>query len=343
MRKIVFVSLLFFITVPFCISCSAQNNDRPPAKTDLSILPRNGLLQHDFLYTGEWDYRKATQTIYLIHKGKVAWTYEIPFKDSTGTMTELGDATMRPNGNIVFCRKTGASEVTPDKKLVWNYNAPKGTEIHAVEAVGDNKILMVINGVPAKALLINVKSGKTENEIILPTGKPGPHLQFRRVVMTDQGTLLAAHLDSNAVSEYDKNGKLVWSFHIGKPWCAARLKNGNTLITSNYDSCQIVEVNKMGKIVWNISQADLPGIKLYQIQVAVRLDNGNTIFSNWCNNGIKKPEDWPNSIQLIEITSDKRVVWALNQWKDPDIGPASSIQILDNYNLDKINAFRVKD
>jgi hypothetical protein len=39
----------------------------------------------------------------------------IPIKDADGTLQELGDATMLSNGNIVFCRKTGASEVTPDK------------------------------------------------------------------------------------------------------------------------------------------------------------------------------------------------------------------------------------
>src|SRR5476651_1126206 len=108
-----------------------------PAKIDLSAQPNRGLLRHDFLLTGEADNRHTVFTIYLLHKGKVAWSYDIPVKDSTGTSNELGDATMRPNGNVVFCRKTGAAEVTPDKKVVWNYDAPKSTEIHAVKAVGE--------------------------------------------------------------------------------------------------------------------------------------------------------------------------------------------------------------
>ncbi len=342
MKKLACLGSLILVVSAICFNCYAQDKKASPGKIDPSTLPGKGLAQHDFLYTGEWDYRRPTQTIYLIRKGKIAWTFDIPFKDSTGTMEELGDATMRANGNIVFCRKTGASEVTPEKKIIWNYEAPRGTEIHSVEPVGTNQVLMVINGVPARVMLINVKTGLTENEFALLTGKPSPHLQFRRVRMTPQGTILAAHLDSNVVTEYDTKGKELWSVKTISPWCASRLKNGNTLITSNRGS-YLSEVNKKGDVVWDISQTDIPNIKLYILQVAVRLDNGNTIFSNWCPNGIKKTDDWPNSVQLIEVTPNKKVVWALSQWNDPDIGPASSIQILDNWNLDKIKPFRIKN
>jgi outer membrane protein assembly factor BamB len=309
-------------------------------KIAAASLPGNGLQQHDFLYTGEWDYRKPVQTIYLVRGGKVIWTYEVPFKDSTGAMAELGDATMRINGNIVFCRKTGAGEVTPDKKLIWNYDAPTGTEIHSVEPLGINKILMVVNGVPARVKIINIKSNKTENEFTLPTGKPGPHLQFRRVRITNTGTIVAAHLDSNLVAEYDMTGKKIWSVNIEKPWSAIRLKNGNTLITS-YGS-HIKEVNAKGEVVWELNQNDLPQINLYNIQVAVRRENGNTVFSNWCNNGIKKTEDWPGSVQLLEVSPDKKLVWALSQWHDPDLGPASSIQLLDEPSIKKSKGYLKK-
>lgn len=346
-RGLSFPALLLHCFLVFqCDLASAQSNslsDNPSAKRiNETALPGNGLSQHDFLYTGEWDFRRSVQTIYLIHKGRVVWTYSIPFKDQAGNMAELGDATMRSNGNIVFCRKTGASEVTPDKKIIWNYDAVAGTEIHSVEPIGLDKILMVINGVPARVLLIDVGSGKTEKEFTLPTGYPGPHLQFRRVRMTPEGTIIAAHMDTTLVAEYDWTGRRLWSVKANHPWSVSRLKDGNTLITTNRSS-YIWEVDKKGDTVWDIRQADIPEIKLYQLQVAARLDNGNTLFSNWCNNAIKDTADWSACVQLIEVTRDKKLVWALRQWGDPDLGPASSIQILDKMDLDRIKAFRVKN
>lgn len=341
MKLITFPGLVLLILLKIAGGCATQEAKNGGAKISFPVLPGKGMAQHDFLYTGEWDYRKPVQTVFLIHKGQVAWFFEVPTKDSTGTMEELGDATMRANGNIVFCRKVGASEITPEKKIIWNYIAPPGTEIHSVEPIGKHKVLMVINGVPARVMLINTKTGKTLNEFTIATGKPAPHLQFRRVRMTPEGTILAAHLDSNTVTEHDIRGKQIWCVTTSPPWSAIRLKNGNTLITTNKGS-YISEVDKSGAVVWDISQKDIPDIKLYQLQVAVRLDNGNTIFSNWANNGIKNAADWQNSVQLIEVTREKKVVWALRQWDNPDLGPASSIQILDGMNLDRIPAYRVK-
>src|SRR5471030_1886206 len=136
----VLVLMIFCICRLLCAQANAQS---------ALALPGKGLKQHDFLYTGEYDYRKPVQTIYLVRDGKVKWTYDIPFKDSVDTMEELGDAIMRPNGNIVFCRKVGATEVTPGKKIIWNVNAPPGTEIHAVQAIGLDRVMYVTSGVPA--------------------------------------------------------------------------------------------------------------------------------------------------------------------------------------------------
>ena len=98
-----------------------------------AVLPGKGLSQHPFLYTGEWDYRKTNQTIFVVRDGKVVWTYPFRTNGANVTLEEFGDATMLSNGNIVFCRKVGASEISPDKKIIWNMEAPKDTEIHSVQ------------------------------------------------------------------------------------------------------------------------------------------------------------------------------------------------------------------
>jgi len=301
----------------------------PPVVYAPETLPGNGLAQHPFLYTGEWDHRKTEQTIFVVRGGKIVWTYSIPIKDATGNLEELGDATMLSNGNIVFCRKVGASEITPDKKIVWDYPAPKGTEIHSVQPLGLDRVLMVINGNPAKLMIINTKSGNVDKEMDLPTPHPThTHLQFRRVRLTQAGTYLAAHLDNNEVDEYDPNGKVVWTYAAPGPWDAVRLKNGNTLITISHST--VIEVNPQGKIVWQFSQADAPNIKFFIFQEACRLANGNTVICNWCPVNVKDPKACPDTVQVIEVTPDKKVVWALRSWDGAtDLGPASSIQLLD--------------
>jgi hypothetical protein len=64
------------------------------------------------------------------------------------------------------------------------------------------------------------------------------------------------------------------------------------------------------------------------VQEVHRLANGDTVFANWVA-GNTKPDNWPSTIQIIEVTPEKKVVWALRQWSGPNLGPASSIQLLD--------------
>ncbi len=294
-----------------------------------AVLPGHGIAQHPFLYTGEWDYRKTNQTMFVVRDGKVIWTYSIPIKDAHGTLQELGDATMLSNGNIVFCRKTGASEVTPDKNIIWNIDAPKGTEIHSVQPIGLDHVLVTINGNPAaKLLLINTTTGKTEKEYTFPVLNPGanPHIQFRRVHETKEGTFLAAHLRDQKVVEYDANFSEIWSYKVRYPWWATRLKNGNTLITSGDHT--VLEVSKRGQTVWQFSQEDAPEYKFMIFQEASRLANGDTVICNWCPHNLD-PKLWPGTAQVLEVTPAKKVVWVLSEWKSPDLGPASSIQLLD--------------
>jgi hypothetical protein len=80
---------------------------------ELPVLPGKGMAQHPFLYCGEWQNRKITdQTIHIIRNGNIVWSY-------TNTLRgELGDCSLLSNGHILFSRQFGASEITPDKKIV---------------------------------------------------------------------------------------------------------------------------------------------------------------------------------------------------------------------------------
>jgi hypothetical protein len=339
MIRAVILGLLFTIASAPAAWSRAQTT-RPAATTRASrpaargeppaVLPGKGLAQHDFLYCGEWDTRNPKETIFLVKGGKVVWTYSIPDKNERGELNEFDDIHLLSSGNVLFARKTGAAEVTPDKQMVWNYDAPPGTEVHSAQPIGSDKVFLCQNGTPPKCLLINKRTGSIEMEHELPAKDPtnprSVHGQFRHIRMTKNGTYLIACLSLGKVIEFDKDWNQIWSVDAPSAWAAVRLENGNTLISGNQHGT-VREVNPGGETVWQIDKDELPGYPLYTVQELNRLANGNTIISNW--GGSIHKEDWPKVVQVIEVTPDKKVMWALHQWKDPDLGPSSCIQLLD--------------
>ncbi len=295
----------------------------PPGAT---ALPGNGLAQHPFLYAGEWDTRKAFQSMFLVRDGKVVWHYSIPLHNGAGGIQEFDDATLLSNGNIIYSCMSGVGEISPEKDIVWQYQAPANTEMHSIQSIGKDRVLVMRNGNPAVAMIFNTASNKLEKTIPIPTTVTGTHGQFRHIRMTPAGTILVGHMSEGKVVEYDQDGKEVWSFKAEHAWSAIRLKNGNTLITGDA-SRYVREVNPQGETVWELTQADV-SFKLGNIQCANRLANGNTVVCNWIA-GDNDTSHWPGTVQVFEVNPAKRVVWALSSWKDPDLGPATSIQLLD--------------
>jgi len=275
-------------------------------------LPGKGMAQHPMLFFGE-GYNK----LMIVNKGKIIWSYQ------TGGGWEYDDAWMLSNGNILFTRMQYIAEINPGKKVVWRYDAPEGTEIHACQPIGQDKVLFILNGLPPKLMVVNIKTNVVEVEHALPL--PGMdhrwvHGEFRRVRYTAQGTYLVPFLEMNRVVEYDKDFNEIWSYDVPTPWAAIRLKNGNTLITDEHDVTTF-EVTPDKKIVWQISPADIPAEYRYEnSQSATRLANGDTIL---CSRGGSN-----QGPQLVEVTRDKKVVWVLQDWTH--FGPATAVQILDD-------------
>jgi len=273
-------------------------------------LPGKGLRQHPMLYIGE-----GCNKMFLINKGKVIWTY------STGTGWEYDDIWLLSNGNILFTRMSWAAEVTPWKRVVWRIDAPKGTEIHTIQPLGLDKVMLVRNGEPARLMIIDKKTGAAEVDHELPYAGKGVHAQFRRTRVTAKGTYLVPFLQLGKVVEYDKNFQEIWSYEIPSPWAAVRLHNGNTLITDERDTLTR-EVSPDGKTVWEFSlKNDLPAaIQFFDSQSCVRLANGNTVLCSRGKGG--------RGLQLIEVTRDKKLVWAVKDWTN--LGPATAVQMLDD-------------
>jgi len=290
-------------------------------------LPGNGLKQHDFLYAGEWDMRKPqAQSLFLVRKCKVVWQYSIPLRTATGGVQEFDDATMLSNGNIVYACMSGAGIITPEKNIIWQYICAPGTETHSCQPIGKDSVLMALNGTVGKVLIFNTATNTLLKEIVIPTASTSSHGQFRHVRMTKNKTIMVGLFAEQKVVEFDLDGKEVWSVNAPSAWSAIRLHNGNTLISGDGKG-YTREVNPKGETVWEFTRADAP-FTIGNTQTANRLANGNTVICNWIA-GNNKTEEWAGTVQVFEVTPDKKIVWALSSWDKPDLGTATYIQLLD--------------
>ena len=322
-----FMNLILCVGAASTLATAQGQEAKPPASatsagkpTFPAVLPGKGLAQHDFFYAGE----AKSQDMYLVRNGKVVWE----FHDPTGK-GEISDAVLLSNGNVLFAHQFGVKLINPEKKVLWRYDAPPGTEIHTAQPIGKDRVLYVQNGEPAKVVVVNVVTGKNEREFVVPVRNPkSVHGHFRHARLTEAGTLLVAHMDMGKIAEYDSTGKELWSHTPGTAtWSAERLKNGNTLITG---AKLIREVNPAGATIWEFTPSDVPDYLFNSMQIAKRLPNGNTLINTWVNqwDGPVNPATAP--VQALEVTPDKKIVWALRAWGNPvDLGPSTTIQLLD--------------
>ncbi|SDD45795.1 hypothetical protein SAMN05216464_101785 [Mucilaginibacter pineti] len=293
------------------------------------VLPGKGLKQYDFFFAGEGKVRN----MYIVRNGKITWSYI----DTTGK-GEISDAVLMANGNVLFAHQFGVTLINKDKKVLWNYDAPEGFETHTAQLIGDDHVVFVQNGNPAKVFVMNIKTNAVEKEFVLPF-KSGTHGQIRHARLTQAGTLLIAHMDLGKVNEYDINGKLLSSIDVPSVWSAVPLSNGNILVASNQNFVR--EIGKDGHLVWDCPLTAIPGYKITDPQIAVRLSNGNTLINNWFNQWNKKLDTSNAPVQAIEITPDKKIVWALRAW---ELGPATTFQLLKNpaYNYQEVHFGDIK-
>src|SRR5580693_7321634 len=130
--------LLSTIVVMVCGGTLARAADKPAIPpTTPSVLPGRGLAEHDFLYAGEAHDRK----VYIVRKGQVVWSYDDPSGKG-----EISDAVLLSNGNVLLAHQFAVKLISPDKKVIWNYDVPKGSEVHTAMPIGREHVLYIQNG-----------------------------------------------------------------------------------------------------------------------------------------------------------------------------------------------------
>ncbi|MBR7018467.1 MAG: DUF362 domain-containing protein [Prevotella sp.] len=281
------------------------------------------LSRHDFFYAGQ----SKRLRMFIVKEGKVAWEYDnATLPDSERLRGEISDAVLMTDGHILMAHQYGVTEVDASGKAVWHYDAPQGTEIHTAQPIGRTHVVFIQNGRPAKGVVMEIPSKRIVREFVLPTSEKGSvHGQFRNARLTSRGTLLVANMALGCICEYNSDGKEIDRWDGFLPWSVQELPKGNLLITGRKG--QIQEITRMGETVWEMNTTSF-GVT--QPQKTVRMKNGHHLINNWYNEWNKTPMDSAHApVQAIEIDKDGKVVWQLRAWKDPDLGPSTTIQLLD--------------
>lgn len=224
---------------------------------------------------------------------------------------DIHDAQELPNGHwLLQTSFANVIEIDPQGKEVWKYEAGKTSsggpiEIHAFRRL-PNGLTMIAESGAARILEVD-RNGKIAHSIALAIKNPDSHRDTRLVRPTPEGNYVVAHEALGLVREYDRAGKVVWEFDVGsKLYSAVRLNNGNTLIGTG-DGHRVVEVSPDKKVVWEVTERELPGVRLAWITMVDRLPNGNTWIVN-CHAG-------PDNPQIVEVSPEKKIVWSFKDFE----------------------------
>lgn len=246
------------------------------------------------------DYHKKIAAL-VKPDNSVAWS--IPIRD-------IHDAQPLPNGNwLLQTSFTNVIELDKSGKEVWRYDAGKTSdgkqvEIHAFRRL-DNGLTMIAESGTTRILEV-AQDGTIKHSIPLKVSKPDPHRDTRLVRPTPEGNYLVSHEAENLVREYRRDGSIAWEHNVGsKVYSASRLANGNTLIGTG-DGHSVQEISPDHKIVWQISEKEIPNVRLAWVTMVERLPNGNTWIVN-CH-GEEQP-------QILEVTPEKKVVWSFRDFE----------------------------
>jgi outer membrane protein assembly factor BamB len=211
------------------------------------------------------------------------------------------DAWMLPNGNVLFADAVSVTEITPEKKVAFQYKSAeqKGGGAFSCQRLTNGNTLIGENST-GKVLEID-----TNNAVVFSLQTepftPGQHHNLRMVRKLENGNYLVCHSGISTVKEYTPAGQVVWqSKEPGAKAFAAIRTPKNTTLVSSLD--QIIEYDNTGKKIWECSTRDL-SVPVNNMTGMHLLSNGNIVIG--CYSAYKNGE----GCGLLEITRERKVVW----------------------------------
>lgn len=251
------------------------------------------------------------RVVILDPTGEVVWEYPAGL---------VHDAWMLPNGNVLFGDGRSVTEVTPEKKIVFQYkpDAKKGDSVYACQRLANGNTLV---GENATGRILEVDpSGNVVFSLQTQPFKEGNHHNLRLARKLANGNYLVCQSGAHLVKEYKPDGEVVMQIEVPNiAFDAIRTPQGTTLISS---LGQISEFDKDGKNIWEFSTMDVADPVITNMTGMHLLPNGNFaigVYSAYTKDG--------KGCGLLEITRDKKVVWS---FQSPKFSRSMmAVQVLD--------------
>ena len=200
--------------------------------------------------------------------------------------------------------------ITRDGQELWNIAAPAGCEMQTARILPDGNALIAWCGHPSTILEVNPKGeilSKTEFE----TGIERPHAQFRQINKNKKGNYLVPLFATSEVREIASDGKLLNTVKLsGTPFSTAFLKNGDYLVACGDAHCFVQLDATSNKIIRQVNANDIDGVQLFFVAQLFPLKKGGLYICNW--QGHDREAGKGKHPQLVEIDSNGKVVWQLN-------------------------------
>jgi HEAT repeat protein len=173
-------------------------------------------------------------------KGKVLWEHQINQPKAVQRLAN-GNTFMVGQGQIIEIDKAG--------KEVLNINRMNFWDIVSATRLRNGEVVYVTQQGQVTRM---DKEGKKELKHFQTNAGGGIYYLGYIDVLANEHVVVPAY-SFNKVSEYDANGKEVWSASVTQPVSAKRLPNGNTLVTS-LNPPKVVELDRAGKVVWEAKE-----------------------------------------------------------------------------------------
>jgi hypothetical protein len=217
------------------------------------------------------------------------------------------DVWMLDNGNLLYADGGSVTEITPEKKVVFQYKAADqhGGGTYACQRLNNGNTVVGENST-GKVLEVDPQ-GKVVFELQTQDAKPGNHQNQRMVRKLDNGNYLVCHSGKHVVREYKPDGSVVWQQATPNlAFAAIRKANGNTLVST---LGSLIEYNPDGAIAWEFKNSDIPGLTITNMTGIQLLPNGNLVI------GCYSAYQAGKGCGLLEITPDKKPVWSFTSPK----------------------------